>query len=75
MRKDDLDEEHVGEGVADGLVDEVDAGAEDGEGLGLAGVLGLVLCDLVEGVGREDDGAVAVGFEVDADVELLGCVV
>lgn len=71
----DFDEEEVGERVAHGLVDKVDAGAEDFEGFALAGVAGLVLLDGVEGVGGEDDGAVAVGFKVDANIELLGRVV
>ena len=73
--EDDFDEEEVGEGVADGLVDEVDASAQDVEGFLLAGVAGLVLLDGVEGVVREDHGAVAVGFEIDTNVELFGCVV
>lgn len=69
VREDDFDEEEVGEGVADGLVDEVDEGAEGFEGGALGGGLGFVFAEAFEGRVGEEDGAVAVGFKVDADVE------
>ena len=67
--EDDLDEQEVGEGVADGLVDEVGEGADDLDGGLLRGRLGCVFGDALERLVGEEDGAVAVGFEVDADVE------
>ena len=70
--EDDFYEQHVGEGVADGLVDEVADGGEGIEGVLLRGRLGLGLAEGAEGMGREEDRSVAVGLEVDANVELEG---
>ena len=69
VREDDFDKEEVGEGVADGLVDEADEGAERLQRGVLGGGLGFVFAEAFEGRVGEEDGAVAVGFEVDADVE------
>lgn len=76
VREDDFGEEHVRQGVADRLVDEVDARAEGLQSVLLAGGFGLGVADDADGFVGEDDGAVAVGFEVDADVEVAdSCVV
>lgn len=75
MCENDFDEEEVGQGVANGLIDKVYAGAEDFEGFFLTRIAGFVGGNGVESVVGEDDGAVAVGLEVDADVELFGGVV
>lgn len=72
VREDYFHKQHVGERVADGLVDEVDAGTEDIEGFLLAWRFGLVFCYGVQRVRREDDGAMTVGLEVNANVKLLG---
>ena len=72
MREDDFDEQEVREGVADRLVDELYEGAEGLEGRVLGGGLGFVFAETFERRVGEDDGAVAVGFEVDADVEFSG---
>lgn len=71
VREDGLNKEKVGQRVADGLVDQVDACAEDLEAGGFGWRLGLVILDGAEGLVGEDGGAVAVSLEVDADVELL----
>ena len=73
--EDDFGEEQVGESVADGLVDEVDARTQGVEGVFLAGGFRLRVADYVDCVGGEEDGAVAVGFEVDTDVVAGGGVV
>lgn len=77
MEEDGLDEEEVAQGVADGLVDEVDEGAQVGQrgGLGRGGGRGAGGGEEGEGRGGEEDRAVAVGLEVDADVVRLGGVV
>lgn len=72
MGKDGLNEEHVGDSVSNGLVDELGEGYEVVEcgGLGRGGrFMGGELC---LGFGREENGAVAVGFEVDANGVVLG---
>jgi len=75
VREDGFDEEEVRERVPDGLVDEVVAGLEGVEGGGLGGGFGFRFADGADGGAREDDGAVAVGLEVDANVESSGGVV
>lgn len=71
MREDDFNEEEVGESIAHGLVDEVDAGTENFKSLLLAWATRLMLLNSVECIGGEDDGSVTVGLEVDTNVELL----
>ncbi|KND90179.1 hypothetical protein TOPH_05174 [Tolypocladium ophioglossoides CBS 100239] len=73
--EDDLDHEHVGDGVADGLVDEITNGGERLEGVLLCGRLRLLRPEDAHRLLGEDDGAVAVGLEVDANVELARGVV
>ncbi|PNY27137.1 Uncharacterized protein TCAP_02931 [Tolypocladium capitatum] len=73
--EDDLYHEHVGDGVADGLVDEITNGGERLEGILLCGGLRLLLPEDAHRLLGEDDGAVAVGLEVDANIELARRVV
>lgn len=75
MCKNNFDEKEVRESITNGLVDEVNTGTEDFEGLLLARVARLVLLDDIECVRREDDSSVAVGFEIDTNIELLCSVV
>lgn len=74
----DEDDEHkqeIRERVSDGLVDEVGEVGQVGEGGGLGGRARGVGGEEGEERGREEDGAVPVGLEVDADVVPLGGVV
>lgn len=70
-----LDEEHVGQSITNSLVDEVDQSLEALQGMLLSRRLGLGVLDDLQGVLRECDGTVAVGLEVDTDIEPQGSVV
>lgn len=71
----DEDEEEIREGIADGLVDEKGEVAEVGDRRLLSGRPGGVGSEGDAEGGRKQDSAMAVGFEVDADVVTLGGVV
>ena len=75
VRQDGLDQEQIREGVADGLVDQLRQRRQRRERVSLRGRLRFVRCDGLERGGREEHGAVAVGFEIDADIEALSGVV
>ena len=73
MRKYEFNEEEVRECVANCLVDQGCQSAKNVEGRGLCGRLWFVFADTFQGKVREDDGPVAIGFKVNANVELGGC--
>ena len=75
VRQDDLNEEHVGDGVTDGLVDQVAERGKGGESILLCGGLRLGGLEGSQGVRGEENGAVTVGLEVNTDIEALGDVV
>jgi hypothetical protein len=75
VSQDDLDHEHVRDGIAHGLVDEIADGSQRLERVLLGGGLGLLLLEDAQSVLREDDGAVTIGLELHADIELAGGVV
>ena len=70
VREHHLREEHVRQRVADRLVDQVDTRAQALQRVQLARGLRLRGADHVDGLVGEDDGAVAIRLEVDADVEV-----
>jgi hypothetical protein len=70
-----LGKEYVRDCIADSLIDEIDAGREGVESVLCARTLRLGLANGADGVVGEKNGAVAVGFEVDADVVAGGGVV
>lgn len=67
--EDDLDHQHIGDGVADGLVDEVGEGGQDLERVLLGRGLRRLRLERLDGVLREQHRPVAVRLEVHADVE------
>lgn len=71
MQEDRFDEEHVAQSVADGLIDDLRHCSEVRESGGWSRVRG----DGREGGGGEENCAVPVGFEVDADRVGFGGVV
>lgn len=70
--EDGLDEEHVGDSVADGLVDELREGLQVVERGGLGGGGRFVGGKFCLGLGGEEDSAVTIGFEIDANGIMFG---
>lgn len=73
--KDNLDHQHVGDGVTDRLIDEVRDSSQGIKSILLSGRLGLLLTEETGSLLREDNGAVAVGLKVYSHVKLAGRVV
>lgn len=75
VRKNDLDHEHIGKGIADSLVDELNESLQVVEVLLLSGRVRLAGVNVRDGAVGEDDGSVAVGLKVDSDIKLGSSVV
>ena len=73
--KDSLDKKHVGQGITNGLVNQVGESLEAFKSVLLCGRLRLGVLDDLQGVFGESDGTMAVGLEVHTDIEAQGCVV
>jgi hypothetical protein len=70
MSKNDLNHEHVRNGISNGLVDEVSNSGQGLQSILLSGRLRLLLAEDAEGLLGEDYSSMAVGLEVNTDIEL-----
>lgn len=75
LGEDGLDQEEIGEGIADSLVNDLGEGAEGADGNSLSGGRALGGVDGLESRRAEEDSAVSVGLKVDTDVVLQSLVV
>lgn len=69
VSEDDFNKQHVRESVTNGLVDELSKGNESAKGVSLSGRLWLMSMDGLQSRRGEDDGSVAVGLEVNTNIE------
>lgn len=72
VSKNSFDQEHVGDGITDRLVDQVSKSLEALKGALLGRRLGLSVLNGLQGGLGESNGTVTVGLEVDANVEAQG---
>lgn len=72
--EDSLDQEHIGQGIADRLIDHFGESNEVLDGVRCVWRVGLGGLESGQGRRGKKDGAVAVGFKVDTDIEALRCV-
>jgi hypothetical protein len=71
----DFNHEHIGNSIANGLVDEIADGSEGVESILLGRRLRLGLTESTDGLLREDNSTVTISLEVNTNVELTSSVV